>query len=342
VPEQFSCPCLAILSQTAVFEAIRATSIVLVAAACGGNEPEMRSAPRLVIERDWPPARQWLGRPCHRNRVAARSLEVETGNGREGTMAASHRARHSTAGSLLVPLGIGAVLGFVAANARSTLNFARVEGRPSRMGLLHAGARMLQSMPPVDAMSVYLNGFHFYADDMGRQVEAHHYCTHLSEDMHQCAIYDSDRPDARLIGIEYIVSERLFRRLPEDEKRLWHSHHYEVKSGTLVGPGLPEMAEHAAVADLASTYGKTFHTWQIDRDDLPLGVPQLMMGFTRDGQVDPELVRQRDRRFGISTEEKRRRRADIPTPVVQPGANAWEDGPSAQTELKVVELRNRR
>jgi Protein of unknown function (DUF1264) len=45
--------------------------------------------------------------------------------------------------------------------------------------------------------------------------------------------------DARLIGIEYIISEQRFRDLPDEEKRLWHGHHYEVKSGILVAPGNP-------------------------------------------------------------------------------------------------------
>ena len=50
--------------------------------------------------------------------------------------------------------------------------------------LLDTGADALQSKKPIDAMSEYLNGFHFYADDMGRQVEANHFCTHLTEDFH--------------------------------------------------------------------------------------------------------------------------------------------------------------
>ena len=85
-------------------------------------------------------------------------------------------------------------------------------------------------------MSTYLNGFHLYADEMGRQVEAAHFCIHLRHDLHQCVIFDRNAPDARLIGIEYIVSQERFRGLPDDEKRLWHSHHYEVKSGTLTAP----------------------------------------------------------------------------------------------------------
>ena len=77
-------------------------------------------------------------------------------------------------------------------------------------------------------MSTYLNGFHMYADEMARQVEASHFCIHLRHDLHQCVIFDRNAPDARLIGIEYIISNERFRSLPEDEKRLWHSHHYEV------------------------------------------------------------------------------------------------------------------
>lgn len=46
--------------------------------------------------------------------------------------------------------------------------------------------------------------------------------------MRQCIIYDSNKADARLIGIEYIISKDLFKQLPAEEKRYWHSHEYEV------------------------------------------------------------------------------------------------------------------
>jgi hypothetical protein len=209
--------------------------------------------------------------------------------------------------------------------------------RTARSKVLETGADMLQAKAPLDAMDVYLDGFHFYADAMGRQVEAHHYCAHLNEDFHQCVIFDSNGAQARLIGIEYIVSARLFRSLPEDEKTLWHSHGYEVSSGELIAPGLPEAAEHAALADIAATYGKTWHCWQVDRDDqLPLGIPQLMMGFTADGQIDPALLAERDRRFGIDSAAKRRDRADIRPPPVEPGANSWQTGTAPQLRRAAV------
>jgi hypothetical protein len=49
----------------------------------------------------------------------------------------------------------------------------------------------------------------------------------------QCIIYDSDKADARLIGIEYVIDESIFKTLPTEEKKLWHSHKFEVESGTL-------------------------------------------------------------------------------------------------------------
>ena len=235
--------------------------------------------------------------------------------------------------------GLGLAAGLTAAAGlllgRKAATAARVgRDHPLKHRVLNAAAGVMQRKYPLEAMSTYLNGFHLYADDMGRQVEATHFCIHLRHDLHQCVIFDSNKPDARLIGVEYIITADRFRSLPDDEKRLWHSHHYEVKSGLLAAPGIPELAEHAYFADLVSTYGKTFHTWQYDRDDFPYGIPQLMMGFTADGQAHDAMVDARDRRLGISTSRKRRNRADIPVPSVEPGANFWESGRTVQTRLE--------
>ena len=87
---------------------------------------------------------------------------------------------------------------------------------------------------------------------------------------------------------------------------------------------------------LVGTYGKTIHTWQVDRgDELPLGPPSLMMGFTADGQARPDLVADRDERLGVSPAEEREGRADIPMPEVLPGANAWMTGTVVEIEAAV-------
>jgi hypothetical protein len=231
------------------------------------------------------------------------------------------------------------------AHAQTQGSHAPAAGEPpsTRSRVLDAGAAVLQTKAPLNAMNLYLDGFHFYADDMGRPVEAHHFCTHLTEDLHQCTIFDSNAADARLIGVEYIISERLFSGLPDDEKQLWHSHHYETTSGLLVMPGIPERIETVAMRDLATTYGKTWHTWQIDRgDQLPLGIPQLMMGYTRDGQLNPALISARDQRLGTSMQESRQARSEIPVPRPAAGANSWESGQTPQLTVHRVPVANKK
>ena len=198
---------------------------------------------------------------------------------------------------------------------------------------LDAGAAVLQSRPPVDALNAYLDGFHFYNGHPDVQMEAHHYCAILNEEVIQCVIYDGNRKDAKLMGVEYIISEQLFNTLPSQEKALWHSHVHEVKSGQLVAPGIPQVAEHALMEKLVHTYGKTWHTWHTDlHKQLPLGVPQLMMGFTADGQADPKMVAERDKRLGVDSNQKKAARADIATPAIAPGADAWRQGTIIQID----------
>lgn len=192
---------------------------------------------------------------------------------------------------------------------------------------LEAGAGLMQDKPPLQALNTYLDGFHFFNGRMSGQMEAHHYCTALNEEVFQCAIFDGNTSGAKLMGVEYIISQRLFEGLPASEKQLWHSHVHEVKSGQLIAPGIPQAAETRLMENLVGTYGKTWHTWHTGQgNELPYGVPQLMMGFTADGQIDPQLVRERDRRMGVDSEAKKRARAGIDAPPIDPGADAWQKG----------------
>lgn len=228
-------------------------------------------------------------------------------------------------------------LALAGCNANNTPPQTPIPGEKTsgKLQTLESGAAVMQSRPPIDAISTYLDGFHFYSGNQKGQMEAHHYVTVLNEDVMQAVIYDGNTRDARLMGVEYIISERLFKTLPVEEKKLWHSHRYEVKSGSLVAPGLPAVADKALMSKIVNTYGKTFHTWHTDRDKtLPLGTPALMMGFTADGQLNPALLVDRDRRFDINTEEIKAERADLPANPVAKGADAWEQGKEVQ--LRVV------
>jgi hypothetical protein len=191
---------------------------------------------------------------------------------------------------------------------------------------------------PVKALAVYLDAFHFHNGAMEEQMEVHHYCSQVNEDVIQCALFDGNTATARLVGVEYVISEKAFRTLPAEEKKMWHSHVYEVKSGQLIGPGLSDAAERELMNKIISTYGKTWHTWSTEHfnDSLPIGIPSLMMAFTKDGQAHPSLIEQRDQRFGISTAASKKARADMPAPPIQPGADAWQDSQALQAVLAPV------
>ncbi|KAG9299236.1 hypothetical protein G9A89_013884 [Geosiphon pyriformis] len=216
--------------------------------------------------------------------------------------------------------------------------------------VLEKVASFTQTFHPVKKIHEHVCGFHFYSHDMTRQVEAHHYCSHLNQDVRQCVIYDSSDENARLIGVEYIISAKLFNNLPEEEKKYWHSHVYEVKSGLLVTPMssiVPDMAANEAemkvCEDLMNTFGKTWHLWQVDRGDvLPYGPPQLMMSFVEDGQIDKIKLAHRDEKFKISTEDKRKMRAELrPEPAILADTHVdhWrhrDDGMAWQTQMELV------
>lgn len=205
----------------------------------------------------------------------------------------------------------------------------------ARTRALEGGAALLQNDGPLAAFNAYMDGFHFDNGNLKQQFEAHHYCSTLNEDVRQCVIFDGSGRDAKLMGIEYVVSRRVFEELPPEERKLWHSHVYEVKSGALVAPGLPEAAEHEFMEQMVGTYGKTWHTWHTDEDhELPTGHPMLMAGFTGDGQLDQGLLDARDQRLDVSSDDRRRAREDIAAPLIVDGADAWQRGEVLQLTLQ--------
>ena len=64
---------------------------------------------------------------------------------------------------------------------------------------------------------------------------------------------------------------------------------------------------------LIGTYGKTFHTWRYDQQNssIPLGIPELVMGYTENGQITPDFVTKRDEMFGTNTTAIRDSRKDL-------------------------------
>jgi hypothetical protein len=188
------------------------------------------------------------------------------------------------------------------------------EGRSLWRQALEAGASLLQDMTPLKDFDIYVVGLHCAKHEPDMQMEAHHFCRQVNQDLLQCTIFDGNTKDANLIGIEYIISERLFQTLPDDEKPYWHPHNYEILSGQLSAPGLPEVAERAFLKELMNSYGKTWHTWHTGRHDsgggdrLPLGDAKLMWSFNRDGEADENLRRDLQEHMGLDEAGKRKQR----------------------------------
>ncbi|XP_044717729.1 uncharacterized protein HRG_08371 [Hirsutella rhossiliensis] len=171
---------------------------------------------------------------------------------------------------------------------------------------------MSQDFKPIKNICAHLNAFHAYASEPSRSVEANHYCGHVNDDVRQCLLYDSAEANA--------------------QRRLWHSHVYEVKSGMLImpNPSVPdsawELGEKKEMEQIITLYGKVYHLWQTDKGHkVPLGEPQLMTSYTADGQLDFAKVEERDARFGTDYQRKQEARRDIPLPEIHPDADAsWK------------------
>lgn len=196
------------------------------------------------------------------------------------------------------------------------------EQRPSTAGL-EASANLLQDAAPPKQLGLYLNGFHVMKDDPSLHMEAQHYCRERNEEFTQCAIFDGNTAEANLIGVEYIISERLFETLPPEERGYWHPHNYEILSGQLVAPGVPDVAEKALLERKMNSYGKTWHLWDTGHvghspaHPLPVGPALIAWSYNGDGEMPQAAERERDRRLGVNTAQKRKARQEL-VPLARP------------------------
>jgi hypothetical protein len=158
---------------------------------------------------------------------------------------------------------------------------------------------------------LHVCAFHIAKDDPKYQVESHHYCTALKGGVFQCTIYDKDKGDAKLIGVEYIVGDELFQKLPTKEKAYWHPHGYEISAGLLTFTGIKEDCEKKLLKGLQKTWGKVWQTWPDPTIELPIGEPRLMWSAAKDGDVQKELVQKRDKYYGINADAIRKQRQKL-------------------------------
>jgi hypothetical protein len=222
--------------------------------------------------------------------------------------------------------GVGASLGGAACAAE-----VHDEAKPGDSSL----------MAPVHELHAHFCGIHIAKSNPKFQIVAQHYCMSRSEEMHQCLLYDSTEKNARLLGVEYIISDRLYKELPDDEKKYWHPHTYEVLAGGLIAPSMKPADELAFMKALLTTWGKTWHTWPDPRTPVPLGAPLLMWSIGRDEAADKDVIAARDKQFHVSSAEianHRCRELGLEVPKVshprsmdQPGRQWTDEGEDKPT-----------
>ena len=172
-------------------------------------------------------------------------------------------------------------------------------------------ARKHGPMPPVDNVHLYFCGFHIAKKNPRFQIETQHYCAAHGEDMHQCILYDTNEKTAKLLGIEYIITHKLYQGLPDEEKKYWHPHTYEVLGGGLIAPNMDQKAEDEFMKALITTWGKAIHVWPDPSTKLPIGDPLLMWSLMGEGQIDPEVLKKRDKRFKVDSQKTSERRKEL-------------------------------
>jgi Protein of unknown function (DUF1264) len=169
---------------------------------------------------------------------------------------------------------------------------------------------------PLAGGHLHFCGIHMAKNNPKVQFLTQHYCaahTGGSEgDIFQCVLFDGVGKNARLLGVEYLISDEAYRKLPDDEKKYWHAHTYEVLGGCLIAPGMNADDEMKFMKTIMTTWGKAWHTWPDPKTAVPTGEPLLIWSLMADGQADPKIVAERDKQFACDTRKiSEKRGADI-------------------------------
>lgn len=192
---------------------------------------------------------------------------------------------------------------------------------------------------PMGKSHLHFCGIHMAKKNPKLQFVTQHYCAAhaggADGDVFQCVLFDGTGANAKLIGVEYLISDAAYRKLPDSEKAYWHSHTYEVLGGGLIAPGMSAKDETDFMKVVITTWGKAWHTWPDPSTSVPVGEPMLIWSLMGDGQVDEKLLAVRDKQFKVDTAKVREMRAKefgLAVPAVSPpkDVNAigrqWTDG----------------
>jgi len=165
----------------------------------------------------------------------------------------------------------------------------------------HGGGKAADG--PMGGPHLHFCGIHMAKKNDKLQFITQHYCAAhtggAEGDVFQCVLFDGTGKNAKLVGVEYLISDEAYRKLPPEEKKYWHAHTYEVLGGGLIGCGMTPKEEMDFMKVVLTTWGKAWHTWPDPNTAVPVGEPMLIWSLMGDGQVDGKLLAKRDKDFNV-------------------------------------------
>lgn len=127
---------------------------------------------------------------------------------------------------------------------------------------------------PSDGGELHIDAKRHFAEDSEKIV--HHYCKGVRDGITECQLYESDREDARLLGVEVIVGPEIYNSFSDEEKRFWHYHKEEIE---IVDAKLPDLSSEEAakvIESILETYGKVYNLWDYNKGEFPQGNPGVV------------------------------------------------------------------
>lgn len=139
-------------------------------------------------------------------------------------------------------------------------------------------------------------GVHLQEDQPTNAQVAYHYCNPINEKVSQCILYDGTGPKAKLIGVEYLVTDDIYRAMPAEERVYWHDHKYEVDARLIRSLTQHGEEESKTLAKVRTLWGKVYHTWAAGTE-YPQGPAKLFWSVTgekplvlpADAKLPPEI-----------------------------------------------------
>ncbi len=157
-------------------------------------------------------------------------------------------------------------------------------------------------------------GYYFISNDMNKQLALLSNCYPSPKTFKlQCVLIDLE---GRIAGVQYLMDKTQFANLPKEERKLWHSYKYPVKSGLLMPT---DKASEKLIPEIMNWYGKAVYVWGSHDSTVPIGAPKLLLKFAKKGQVDTKIVDKEE------MEKLKKKRKGLNVAQSVEGADAWMD-----------------